>query len=170
MPRMRRTVLAVCAAASLLVVIPAQAGMTLPSQFARQIRAINAAPHAPAVLLPSSMALDGKHLYPGGGPSGFSWDIRVGAVKNCDGADACFIANFNAYRAKSVFGTPVKVKGASKAGFHPLSCGASCSPPQIQYLVNGFVYTIQANLRRTSQTDRAALISAAQAAISAGPR
>jgi hypothetical protein len=61
------------------------------------------------------------------------------------------------------------VKGAARAGFAPLSCGASCSPPQIDFLWHGVLYTIQANLN-TKQTDRATLIAAAQSAISAGPR
>jgi hypothetical protein len=165
---MRRSVLAVCAAASLLVAIPAQAGTTLPSLLARQIHAINAAPHAPAVLLPNAMALDGKRLFPSGGASGFSYTISIGAVAHCGDANACFVAYFSAVRGKTVFGTPVKVRGASKAGFHPLSCGASCAPPQIDFLVHGFIYTIQANL--TVKNDRTALINAAEAAISAGPR
>ena len=72
-------------------------------------------------------------------------------------------------KGAKVFGKRVTVKGASRAGFLPLSCGGSCSPPQIDFSWHGVLYTIQANLR-TKQTDRAALIAAAQSAISAGPR
>ena len=61
------------------------------------------------------------------------------------------------------------MRGATRAGFVPLSCGASCSPPQIDFVWHGVRYTIQANLK-TRQSDRAALIAAAQSAISAGPR
>jgi hypothetical protein len=57
-----------------------------------------------------------------------------------------------------------------RAGFFPLSCGASCSPPQIQFVVRGVRYTIQANLRRTGRSDKAVLIAAAESAITAGPR
>ena len=179
---MRRSVLATAAAAAgaaaaaaaasagaLIVPIAAQAQMSLPSLFARQIRAINAAPHAPAVLLPRSMPLDAKHLYASGGPSGSSYDLSIGAVRNCHGADACFVADFSAMKAHSVFGARVKVHGASEAGFLPLSCGASCSPPQVDFLVHGIRYTIQANLR-SARSDRSVLIGAAQAAIGAGPR
>ena len=79
------------------------------------------------------------------------------------------MAGFTAAKGGKVFGKRVTVRGATRAGFLPLSCGASCSPPQIDFLWHGALYTIQANLK-TKQTDRAALIASAQSAISAGPR
>ena len=69
-----------------------------------------------------------------------------------------------------MFGQKVTVTGATKAGYHPLSCGASCSPPQIQFVVHGITYTFQANLKKTAKGDRATMIAAAESAISAGPR
>jgi hypothetical protein len=168
---MRRVLLAAVAAVvvSLLVAMPAAAKTPLPVLFATQIHAINAARHAPAVLLPRSMPLDAKHLYASGGPSGSSYDLEIGAVAHCQGADACFVADFTAAPAKTVFGARVKVRGASKAGFLPPSCGASCSPPQVDFLVHGIRYTIQANLT-SSRGNRATLVKAAEASISAGPR
>jgi hypothetical protein len=168
---MRRAPLLVLAAIaiSLLVPVAARARPSLPSLFARQIHAVNSAPHAPAVLLPPSMPLDAGHLYASGGPSGATYDLAVGAVAGCHGADACFVADFSAAKARTVFGKRVTVRGATKAGFIGLSCGASCSPPQIDFLVHGIRYTIQANLN-APHGDRAALIAAAQAAIGAGPR
>jgi hypothetical protein len=163
-------------AASLLVagavMLPVAAAATphsLPSLFARQITAINRAPHAPPVLLPSSMPLDAKRMFATGGAHRTGYDLEIGAVRHCGGANACFVAEFTAATGGKVFGKRVTVNGASRAGFEPLSCGASCSPPQIDFVVHGVLYTIQANLK-TKQTDRAALIAAAQSAISAGPR
>jgi hypothetical protein len=154
----------------MLVALPAAAAApSLPTLFAKQINAIHAARRAPSVLLPSSMPLDARHLYPSGGPSGATYDLELGAVKNCGGADACFVADFTAAKGNTVFGRRVTVRGASKAGFKPLSCGASCSPPAIDFIVHGIRYEIQANLK-TKQSDKAALIKAAQGAISAGPR
>jgi hypothetical protein len=165
---MRRVVLLTVAAISLLIAVPAIAGsVSLPTLFAKQINKINAASHAPAVLLPGSMALDVKHPYATGGPSGSSYDLEIGAVKNCNGANACFVADFQAHKGGKVFGKKVTVNGASKAGFVGLSCGASCSPPQVDFVVGGVLYSIQANVGKHSRT---ALISAAEAAISAGPR
>jgi hypothetical protein len=142
---------------------------SLPTLLAKQIRAVNRAKHAPDVLLPRSMPLDAKHLYAGGGPDRSSYALAIGAVRNCGEADACFVAEFSATKAGKVFGKRVNVHGASKAGFIALSCGASCSPPQIDFIVGGTRYIIQANLK-SPHGDRAALIAAAESAISAGPR
>jgi hypothetical protein len=171
---MRRLARSAGALLCLLLAIPAAAGAGLPrgglpALFARQIHAINRAPHAPAVLLPRSMPLDAKHLYASGGPSGSSYNLEIGAVAPCGGANACFVADFTADQARTVFGKRVTVRGASKAGFVALACGASCSPPQIDFIVHDIRYTIQANLN-SSRSDRATLIAAAQDAISAGPR
>ena len=142
---------------------------TLPSLFAHQIAAVNRAPHAPPVLLPRSMPLDATRMVPTGGAQRSGYDLEIGAVKHCGGATACFVAAFTATKGGKVFGRRVTVPGATRAGFVPLSCGASCSPPQIDFLWHGVRYTIQANLK-TRQSGRAALIAAAQSAISAGPR
>jgi hypothetical protein len=155
----------------LLAAAPAAAAPSaLPGLLAKQIHAIAADTKAPPVLLPRALPLDAKHLYPSGGPSGKRYDIAIGAVKNCGGADACFVADFIAGPGTTVFGKRVTVTGATKAAFHPLSCGASCSPPQIMFIVHGIQYTIQANLKKTAKGDRATLIGAAESAISAGPR
>jgi hypothetical protein len=167
---MRRAFLAVVIL-GLLAAAPAVASpASLPTVFAKQVRAIRADAKAPPVLLPRTLPLDGKHLYPSGGPVGKTYDLEIGAVKNCHGADACFVAGFMAQPGTSVFGKRVTVTGASKAAFHPLSCGASCSPPQVMFIVHGIVYTIQANLAKTAKGDRATLISAAESAIAAGAR
>ena len=167
---MRRGLLAVVTLVVLLVAPAAAEPAALPSLFTRQIDAINAAANAPAVLLPRAMPLDAKHLHPSGGPLGKRYDLEIGAVKNCGGANACFVADFTAAPGRTVFGRRVTVKGATKAGFTPLSCGASCSPPQIVFIVHGIRYTIQANLKKTAKGDRTTLIGAAESAISAGPR
>ena len=152
-----------------LPVASAAAQPTLPSLFAHQIAAVNRAPHAPPVLLPRSMPLDATRMVPTGGAQRSGYDLEIGAVKHCGGANACFVAGFTAVKGGKIFGRRVTVKGASRAGFTPLSCGASCSPPQLDFVWHSVLYTIQANLK-TKQTDRVALIAAAASAISAGPR
>jgi hypothetical protein len=167
---MRRPILIAVVLVGLLVATAAEARTTLPALFRHEIRAIKAATDAPAVLLPATMPLDAAHLYAGGGRSGSGYDLSIGAVRGCRDADACFVAEFTASRTSTVFGRRVTVRGAARAGFLPLSCGASCSPPQIDFVVHGVRYTIQANLKQTSRGDRAALVQAAQSAIAAGPR
>jgi hypothetical protein len=167
---MRRGLLAVVILGLLVAASAAATPATLPGLLAKQIRAINAAAKSPPVLLPRGLPLDAKHLHPSGGPVGKRYDLEIGAVKNCGSADACFVADFTAGPGSMVFGKRVTVIGATKAGFMPLSCGASCSRPQIVFVVHGVRYTIQANLKKTAKGDRATLIGAAEAAISAGPR
>jgi hypothetical protein len=168
-PRLTAAVMTVLCAAVAAPIAVAAAKPTLPSLFARQIRAIHRASHAPAVLLPRSMPLDTKRMFAAGGPVKAGYDLEIGAVRHCGGANACFVAGFTAVRGAKTFGQRVTVKGAARAGFLPLSCGASCSPPQIDFIWHGVLYTIQANLK-TTQSDRAALVAAAESAISAGPR
>jgi hypothetical protein len=170
MAAMRRWLLAITVLGLVAPASALAASKPLTAVLAQQIRAINAAPKAAPVLLPRSLPLDTKHLYPSGRATGRSYDLELGAVKNCHGADACLVADFTASPGGTVFGKKVKVTGATRAGFTPLSCGASCAPPQIVFVVHGVRYTIQANLKKTAKGDRATLIAAAEAAIAAGPR
>jgi hypothetical protein len=146
----------------------AQARTTLPGLLARQIKAVHRAHPFLTVLLPTTMALDAGRLYGGGGPDRHGYELMVGAVPHCTG-DACFVADFTARRGGTVYGQPTRVRGAARAGFVPLSCGASCAPPQLDFVVHGVRYTIQARLR-SSRHDRATLVAAAEAAIRAGAR
>jgi hypothetical protein len=130
----------------------------------------DAAAKAPPVPLPRAMPLAARHLHPSGGSSGKRYDLEIGAARGCGGANACFMAAFTAAPGRTVFGRRVVVTGATRAGYTPLSCGASCSPPQIAFIVHGIRYTIQANLKKTARGDRAILIRAAESAISAAPR
>lgn len=66
--------------------------------------------------------------------------------------------------------TTVTVPGASEAQYHGLLCGGSCSPPQIEYIVHGVLYTIQANLAVSTPKDESTMIAAAEASIKAGSR
>lgn len=144
------------------------ASPNLPSLFASQIRAIHRDSRAPAVLLPSSMPFYGSKFYASGGPQGTGYDLSLGAVKNCGDATACFIADFIASKGGTTYGSPVTIKGASKAGYRASSCGASCSPPQVDFVVGGVLYTIQANV--SGHNSKATLLAAAQASISSGGR
>ncbi|MGA2013990.1 MAG: hypothetical protein ABSH51_26140 [Solirubrobacteraceae bacterium] len=167
---MRRVILLAAILISLLASVAANGQTSLPTLLAAQIRTVHRDRNAPPVLLAGSMPLDvhGLHLYPSAGTSGARYDLSIGAVAHCGDATVCFVADFSATKSGKVFGTPVSVRGASRAGFVALSCGASCAPPEIDFLLHGDLYVIQANL--TSTNDRLALIDAAQAAIAAGPR
>ena len=178
---MRRYLSVVLGAVVLSFVTPAlAAGPNLPSLFARQIATIKHSAHAPAILLPSSLPIGfvGPHapahsrLYPQGGPSGGSYTLELGDFPNCGSVDSCFVASFTASRGEKILPgfITVTVPGASQAQYHGLLCGGSCSPPQIEYIVKGVLYIIQANLTVSSARDESTMIAAAEASIQAGPR
>ena len=153
-----------------LTAASAAAQPTLPSLFARQITAINRAAHAPPVLLPRSMPLDAKRMFATGGAQRSGYDLEIGAWSSTAVAlDACFVAEFTATTGGKVSGKRVTVRGAARAGFR--RCPAARPARRLRSTSSGtaFSSTIQANLN-TKQADRAALIAAAQSAISAGPR
>ena len=135
--RRRLTVSAAALLGAAALTLPAAASAatqpTLPSLFAHQITAINRAAHAPPVLLPRSMPLDATHRFASGGVHRSGYDLEIGAVRHCGGATACFVADFTATTGGKVFGKRVTVTGATRAGFVGLSCGASCSAPQIDF-------------------------------------
>ena len=56
-----------------------------------------------------------------------------------------------------------------KGRFKPLTCGASCSAPSIEWKERGIVYRIAANVG-TKRTERKLLVRMANQAIRRGPR
>jgi hypothetical protein len=166
----------VLGAAVLSFVAPALAASpSLPARFASQIKAIKRDSRAPAILLPRSLpiGLARPHfpLYAEGGPSGAAYDLELGDHAKC-GADACFVASFSAQKGGTIYPgfTTVTVRGASQAQYHGLLCGGSCSPPQIEYVVKGVLYIIQANLTVPRSKYESTMVAAAEASINAGPR
>jgi hypothetical protein len=126
-----------------------------------------------AILLPSKLALDySGRTYASGGGGRTSYDLSLAGAPSCGGADACFLVSFSAKRGGAPdFRREVRLRGGRIGYFKPLSCGGSCSPPEIQWRSRGSLYTIQAKIPDSS--DAAAqkrLVAAANSAIGAGPR
>jgi hypothetical protein len=125
-----------------------------------------------AILLPSRLALDysGK-TYASGSGGRRSYGLSLAGAPSC-GANVCFLASFGAERG----GTPsfrrtVALRGGRTGYFKPLTCGGSCSPPMIQWLSRGNLYSIQAKIPDSSDAAaRRRLVAAANSAIGAGPR
>ena len=117
-------------------------------------------------MLPTLGCADAAH---GWGVAGFGkprrWGLQVGAVENCGGATACFIASFSARERGRPFG-PRRVELArGRVGrFKPLTCGASCAPPTIEWRERGATYRIEAKFRGRQ------VIRMANSAIRNGPR
>lgn len=156
------------------------ASTNIAALFASQVEAVKGDARAPAVLLPGAMPVgfSGPHapahprLYAEGGPLGSSYVLYLGALPRCDGTESCSVATFSAKQGAKILPgfTTVTVPGATQAQYHGLLCGGSCSPPEIEYIVHGVLYTIQANLDVAQAQDQATMIAAAESSIKAGPR
>jgi hypothetical protein len=80
-------------------------------------------------------------------------------------ASACFIAEFRASRDGRPSGRRTVGLARGRTGhFHPVSCGASCSPASIEWRERGALYSIQAKVAKRE------LVRMADSAIRNGPR
>ena len=122
------------------------------------------------VLLPSQFTSDLPKLYSEGRGRGGSYRFEIGAVRHCGGANACFIASFRAKRGGKPTNTrKVDLKRGRQGYFEPLSCGASCAPPSIEWVDDGVLYTIEGKFG-TKKTERRVFTRLANSAIQKGPR
>jgi hypothetical protein len=162
---------AIAIATLLLLPAAAQARtLDLPDLFANVLPNVKAHTKVP-VLLPQRYRSPVKTNVPTGAGHKRSYALSIGAVKNCGGATACFVAEFGAKRgAKPDFTTKVRLRGGRTGYFKPLSCGASCSPPMIEWRKRGVLYWIQAHAGVTARAERKHLIKLANSALFHGPR
>jgi hypothetical protein len=103
------------------------------------------------------------------GASDGLYELQLG-VGRCNGANVCTIASFFGLRGeKPVYPKRVKLTGGRTGYFKSLTCGASCSPPAIQWLEGDVLYEI--SFKGSSQKKEVStLVKYANSAIKAGPR
>jgi hypothetical protein len=136
----------------------------VPQLFAEQLPAVKAKTSV-AVLLPQTMPDRFAHYSPDRFAREGRWTLALGAVADCNGATACFIARFTGRDGGRARGpVPIDLARGRKGRFQPLSCGASCSPPSIAWRERGATFSIQAKVGRR------ALVRMANSAIRNGPR
>jgi hypothetical protein len=141
----------------------------LPELFADELPRIKARTSVP-VLLPQTMPDEFDAYFPTGFGRERSWGLQLGAAKGCGGATACFIASFEGRKGGTPFGHRRVRLARGRAGrFKPLTCGASCSPPSVQWKERGATYSIVAKVG-TQATERRVLVRMANSAIRNGPR
>ena len=173
---MRRILAVIAAAAAAIVMLaaPATAGesalISPPEIFATSIPKVKAKAEMD-VFLPSHMRMFTKRRVSGGttAKSGF-YDLELGIGRRCNGANACFIGNFTGTRGvEPAFGRKARLTGGRTGYWKGITCGASCSPAEIQWVENDVLYTI-ANKSVTFKKEKATLVKLANSAIKAGPR
>ena len=171
---MRRLILALTALGVLAA--PGRRGRADPGRSTSPPRSPTRSPtprtaRAFPVRLPAKMTVEQGDLFPSGTAHQRNWAMGLDAAADCGGANACFVAAFTGERGgdrRSV----ASACGCAAGGaghFTPLSCGASCAPPQIQWKMGSTLYTIQARVG-TKSTERRMLIRMANSAILHGRR
>ena len=153
----------------LAALAPAAGGATtrsidLPKLFATQLERAHAQTEVP-ILLPQTMRSDFEHHFPEGRARPRAWRFDIGAARNCNQATACFVAEFKAVRDGKPSGRRTIRLARGRTGYYqPLSCGASCSPPSIEWRERRARYSIQAKVVKRE------LVLMANSAIRTGPR
>jgi hypothetical protein len=124
------------------------------------------------VRLPSTIPsyVKARSVYPNGSATRKSYDLELGAGKNCNGANACFIAAFQATRGgKPAFRTKVSLVNGITGYFKPVTCGASCSPSFIQWKEGKVLYEIELKGLASSK-EKSGMKKLANSAIRGGDR
>ena len=162
--------IAVALALSLLAVltVPAEGAkvrsVDIPKLFSKQIAKAKAKTQVP-ILLPQTMNSDFRRHYPEGRARPGAWRFDIGAARNCHQATACFVAEFTAVRDGKPSGRRTVRLARGRTGYYqPLSCGASCSPPSVEWRERHARYSIQAKVGKRE------LLRMANSAIRNGPR
>jgi hypothetical protein len=141
----------------------------LPDLFAGELDRIGPKTDVP-ILLPQTMPDEFDDYFPSGFGRERRWGLQLGAAAGCGGANACFIASFSGREGGKPFGQrTVKLARGRVGRFKPLSCGASCSPPSIEWKERGATYSIQAKVA-TDATALRLFKRMANSAIRNGPR
>ena len=119
------------------------------------------------VRVPATLNLDyDKGIFGAGGGNGKSFFVSLSATRTC-GANVCTLASISGEKGgKPAFKRTVKLAKGITGYFKPLSCGASCAPPQIQWVQGGVLYDIQAKVISGKRD----LVKAANSAIRAKAR
>ena len=146
--------------------VPAASARTIdvPKRFATQLERAHAQTEV-AILLPQTMRSDFRRFFPEGRATVGAWRFDLAAARRCNQATACFIAEFKGVRDGRPSGKrTIRLDRGRTGYFRPLSCGASCSPPSIEWRERHTLYSIQAKVGKRE------LVRMANSAIRNGPR
>jgi hypothetical protein len=144
----------------------------VPGSLGAELRRVAASTDIP-VRVPSRLALDfDGRVFASGTGTRHAWTLGLDGAPGCGNATACFLAQMTGeHGARPSFRRKVRLARGITGRYKPLTCGASCSPPQIQWVQRGVLYGIQAKLGAAgASAQRAALVRAANSAIRGRPR
>ena len=174
MRRNLTALVAACVAAALLAV-PATAGDTAlvspPTIFKKKLPQVKA-DSGIDVYLPSHLRVftTARRAKGTATADAGTYDLELGVGSRCNGANACYLANFTGTRGEEpALGRRARLTGGRTGYWKGITCGASCSPAEIQWVENDVLYTI-ATKAVTLKKEKATLVKLANNAITAGPR
>lgn len=128
------------------------------------------------ILLPSELpaTLNRVRIYAFSDARPGSWAVTLSSRPRC-GANACFVGSFMATRGgESLGGRPIALAQGVRGRYTPLSCGASCSPPIVEWVSKGALYSFQLEVewqvQLSSAKEKSLMVELANSAILAGPR
>ncbi|HEX8208041.1 MAG TPA: hypothetical protein VF587_18395 [Solirubrobacteraceae bacterium] len=125
-----------------------------------------------AIRVPFRIGLDyDKGVFGEGSGSKNRYTLEINAADDC-GANVCFLAQFQGEKGgEPSFTREVDLAKGITGYYKPLSCGGSCSPPMIEWVQGGVLYSIQAKTGVSGRArQRRAMIANANSAIRARPR
>jgi hypothetical protein len=127
-----------------MILAPPPVQIDVLHAFRAQLPRIHQVSKAP-VLLPRKLRLSGRfRVYATGGASARSWDLELAAAPNCGGANACFVASFDARRGgKLPRPANLRLATGERAVYQPVTCGASCAPATLSFVRRRILYTWQ---------------------------
>jgi hypothetical protein len=153
---------------------PATSAASLPApEFRAELAKVKRQTRVP-VLLPDALpgALD-RPLFVTASGIADSYGFSLALSRRCGGANACTVGNFEGSKGGTVTEEleAVQLANGITGRYKPLTCGASCSAPSIEWQDYPFFYSIQLKLNYGDDAkDKAALVALANSAIKAGPR
>jgi hypothetical protein len=176
MRRALAALVALCVAAAMLA-MPASAGETAvvspPKIFKSNLSSVKSDSSISAVYLPSHIRVFTRASRVRGSvdASDNQYNLILGIGSRCNGANVCLLANFAAIRDErpASGGRRVRLSRGTTGYWRDISCGASCSPAEIQFVKRGVLYSI-ATKGVTQRNVKATLVKLANSAIEAGPR
>jgi hypothetical protein len=175
MPR-SLAVLILAAVAAVLLAVPATAGEAAiirpPELYASKLAGVRAKSGVD-VYLPSRMrvfvrASRVKGTVDLAQDGSYDLELQIGGSR-CRGANACFLGNFTGTRGEEpAFARKARLTGGRTGYWKGITCGASCSPAEIQWVENGVLYSIAT--KSVTKSEKTTLVKLANSAITAGPR
>ena len=144
--------------------------VNLPHKFRKFIPKVKEKSGLP-VLLPQRMWVPVRpsRSYPAAAATEKAYVLELDAARGCNGANACFIAQFSGERdGKFSFKRKVQLTHGIVGRWHPVQCGASCAPAFIQWKEFGVLYEIQN--KGVGKHEKRWMQKLANSAIRNGPR